>query len=110
MTKSCYEALVAQYGEKICGISLDNGRIIYVGYRQKDWHGKPIPNGQPKGPTLADITVETIGDLDCLVVREKMQSQGSVILDKITYHPIDNVQAIQICDTEGYMLDPAMMN
>ena len=80
MTKSCYEALVAQYGEKICGISLDNGRIIYVGYRQKDWHGKPIPNGQPKGPTLADITVETIGDSDCLVVREKMQSQGSVIL------------------------------
>ena len=110
MTKSAYEAIVAEYGEKICGIHLDNGRIIYVGYRQTDWHGQPIPDGQAKGPTLDDIEVVTYGDEDFLKVTEKMQSQGMKLLDKVSLHPLDNVQCISICDTEGYMLDPYMMN
>lgn len=110
MTSAAMQAIFDEYGEKICAISLDNGRVIYIGYNQKDWSGKPIPDGEARGVTLKDIEFITYGDVEFMKITQKLQSQGMKVLEKISLHPLDNIQCIQICNTDGYLLDPLMIN
>ena len=110
MDKTAYEAIVAEFGKKICAIGLDNGRIIYVGYDQNDpITGEPNPDWK-RGVSLDDITVVTYGSTDFLKVTQKVRNQGNIELERVTLHPIDQIQCIQISNTEGYGLDILTLN
>lgn len=97
MTKADFLAVIEKYGPNLCGINLDNGRIIYIGYEDT--------------PTLEDITIETIGAMDFLkVTRHGVQPQGSQPIDMVTLHPLDLIQCFQISSSPEIMIDPKIMN
>ena len=109
MTKSAFEAIVAQYKDYIDGIGLDNGRFIFIGYNQTGWFGSDRPSDVPKGITMDNISIVTYGDTDFLQVKKEVKSQGREPVNQITLHPLENVQCVVIAEGP-YKTDPMIMN
>lgn len=97
MTKEALEKMIADFGDRIQVITFDNNNVLFIGF--------------PGRPTINDISVETIGGTDFLVVHNTDPRQMSFSKTKITYkayHPIECIQCVSVVDEEfrGYMIDP----
>lgn len=97
MTKEAIEKMIADFGERIQIITFDNNQVLFIGF--------------PNRPTLADITIETIGGTDFLVVHNTDPRQFGFNTNSIkykVYHPIECIQAITVVDDEyaNMSLDP----
>lgn len=93
MNNTALTAFIAEFGNRMFCINLDNTRFIYVGY-----------NG---GVKLDDISLETIGGIDFIAVSRKDKSSGVEIPYKI-YHVTDSVQWIGVVEEgfEEFGIDP----
>ena len=86
------------FGQRICGISLNNGKFIYVGYR---------------GSTtikLEDISFETVGGCDMIVINKTDISSGKPIKYK-NYITTEFVESVIVMDEEfvDYRVDPVVL-
>jgi len=97
MTNTCLQTLFTTYGDRIFCINLDNGRYIYIGYKDS--------------PKLADITLETVEGVDFIKVKRKNKSMGSIELEFTNFIPSETVQHIGIMDEgfEDYRVDPLLL-
>ena len=80
-TNATMQAMVDQFGERICAICLNNNKKLYIGYTGKT------------SVQLSDISFETIGGCDMMKVKRKDLSSNTPIsyVDYITTEFIENV-------------------
>ncbi len=93
MTKSSFDAIKTQYGDKICALVMDNEMVFWIRYgdpTKKEIDGNYL--------TMDDITAETVGDTDFLVCTRKIKSQGGKVLTQKTYSVLSQLHNIVICD------------
>jgi len=96
MDNAGMQALIDQFGDRIFTINLDNTRFIRLGYKDS--------------PKIEDITLETIGGVDYIVVTNKTAAMGSKELHYKTYHLTETVQWVGIMDEDSndYRIDPML--
>ncbi len=94
MTKTSFDAVMSQYGDKICAIYVDNG--VKIRLRQSgEWYDK-----ESGWITSKDISTVTIGDTDFVQVKRCYRSQGTKPLHSVVLYPLSVVQGFAICDEE----------
>ncbi len=94
MTKASFDAVMSQYGDKICAIYVDNG--VKICLRQSgEWYDK-----ESGWITSKDISTVTIGDTDFIQVKRCYRSQGTKPLHSVVLYPLSVVQGFAICDEE----------
>lgn len=96
MTKIALQAFIDTYGDRIFCINLDNTRSIYIGYRD--------------GTALSDIALETIGDIDFIVVSRTIATHG-ISMSYKTYNEISCIQWIGVMNESSneYRVDPLLL-
>ena len=85
--------MIDTYGDRIYCIFFDNTHRVMVGYKD--------------GTPLSDISLETIGGKDFVVIQNTSKSQMPPVKYK-NYHPTEYIQWIGIMDEEykDYRVDP----
>lgn len=86
------------YGDRICYISLNNGKGMFIGYRMQD------------GVQLKDIRLETIGGNDVMIVKHRSNKQQPYIEweDFITTEFIENIEVMGEA-YKDYRVDPLLL-
>lgn len=98
MTNKALQALIDEYGDRICIIVFDNDNKIFLGYKSS-----PLQHA-------TDLKLETKGDVDFVGVpvipRDPKLSRLGVT--GIAWHPTDCIQAVFTIseEHESYRLDP----
>ena len=98
MSNADVQAMFDQYGERVCAISLNNGKLLYIGYRGK-------------GSTLlSDISFETVGGCDMMVVSKTDISSGRDVRYK-NYITTEFIESVVVMDEEfaDYRVDPLLL-
>ena len=97
-TNATMQAMIDQFGERICAICLNNGKKLYIGY-----------TGQTS-VQLSDISLETIGGCDLIKVKRIDISSITPVsfVDYITTEFIENVIVMDEKDKD-YRVNPMHM-
>ena len=84
-----------KYGDRICAISLNNGKNLFIGY----------PGAA--NVKLSDISFETLGGCDVMVINHKNISYGKELTFKsyVTTEFIESISVMSEKDAE-YRIDP----
>lgn len=96
MTNATLQKMIADFGDRIFAINLDNTRLILVGYNSST--------------QLSDISFETISGTEFLVIHKTTNTHGKELKHKI-YHVTDTVQWVGVMDEEykDYRIDPLII-
>lgn len=94
-TNASVKQMFDKYGDRICTISLNNGKCLFIGYRGK---------GQVQ---LSDISFEKIGDVEVMVIKHVDISSGRDIefTSYITTAFIEGIDVMSEKDKD-YRIDP----
>ena len=92
------QEMINTYGERICAISLNNGKMMFLNY---------------PGSTslkLEDISFDTIGGCDVMVVKRKDISSGREI-NYTSYVTTEFIEAVIVMDEADamYRIDPLVL-
>lgn len=100
MNNTGMQALIDQFGDRIYCINLDNTRFIRIGYRDR--------LDGTSSCTIKDISLETIGGVDYIVVNKKSRAMGDREITYKVYHLTETVQWVGIMDEDSndYRPDP----
>jgi len=98
MTNSALQEMFDTFGKRICGIALNNNKLLLVDYRGK---------GSTK---FEDISFETIGGCDMIVVQKTDISSGREVKYK-NYIMTEFVESVMVMDEADalYRVDPMIM-
>ena len=93
MNNTAMQELIDTFSNRIFSIKFDNDRQLLIGY-----------SGTPK---LSDISLETIGGVDFIKVKNSNFNNGKTI-HYTSYHLTSEVQSIGVMDEgfEKYGVDP----
>lgn len=96
MTNADLQSMIDLYGDRIFCINLNNMRCIYIGYKD--------------GISLSDITLETVGTTDMIVVSTKDPNPSNTVTYKV-YHLTKEIQWIGVMDegSSKYRVDPLLL-
>ena len=94
-SNSSVKQMFDKYGDRICSISLNNGKYLLIGYRGK---------GQVQ---MSDISFETIGGVDVMAIKHVDFSSGRDIefTSYITTAFIEGIDVMSEKDKD-YRIDP----
>lgn len=93
-TNANLKAFIDNFGDRIYCIYFDNGRIIYVNYKDS--------------VKLTDIKLETIGSEDFVAVHHTNEKTGNIGVSYTNYHLTSSIQWIGVMDEDSaqYRVDP----
>lgn len=96
-TNAGVKGLIEKYGDRINSISLNNGKHLFIGYKSS--------------PQLSDITFDTIGGTDVMIIKQKDISHGTPGIDFETLLTTEFIEAINILSEKDVdkRLDPLML-
>ena len=94
-TNAAVEQMFQKYGDRICSISLNNGKYLLIGYRGK---------GQVQ---MSDISFETIGGIDVMAIKHVDFSSGRDV-NFTSYITTAFIEGIDVMDEKDkdYRIDP----
>lgn len=98
MSNSDMKQMIDTFGKRICGISLNNGKMVLIDYRGV---------GSTK---LEDISFETIGGCDTMVIAKTDISSGTPLHYK-NYVVTEFIESVIVMDedSEKYRVDPILL-
>ena len=96
MSNSDLKQMFDTFGKRICGISLNNGKMLFLDYR-----------GSVK---LEDVSFETIGGCDMMVIAKTDISTGRELHYK-NYVVTEFIESVIVMDedSEKYRVDPMVL-
>lgn len=96
-TNAGIKGMFDKYGDRINSISLNNGKHLFIGYKSS--------------PRLSDISFETIGGTDVMVIKQKDISHGFPAIEFETVLTTEFIEAINILSEKDIdkRLDPLML-
>lgn len=98
MTNSALQAMIEEYGNRICIIVLDNDVKIYIGY----------PSSTLKN--ASDIIFKTFGDTDMIGIPKEVSNPVARRQGVMTtiWHPTACIQMVATVDAAhpNYLIDP----
>jgi len=71
-----------KYGDRINSISLNNGKHLFIGYQSS--------------PQLSDISFDTIGGADCMIIKHKDISHGYPAIEFETFLTTEFIETINV--------------
>ncbi len=98
MTNKALQAMITEFGDRICMIVFDNNNKIYIGYQSS-----PLQKA-------SELTLATKGDVDFVGVPVIPKDPKLVRLGVtgVAWHPTECIQAVFVIDEKHaeYRLDP----
>ena len=98
MSNSDLKQMIDTFGKRICGISLNNGKMVLIDYRGV---------GSTK---LEDISFEKVGGCDMMVINKTDISSGRHLHYK-NYIVTEFIESVIVMDedSENYRVDPMLL-
>lgn len=98
-TNAAVQEMFNKYGDRICVISLNNGKKMYIDYNLKE------------GVRRSDISFETVGGVDVMKVTHRSSKQTDYIEweNFITTEFIEEIGVMKE-GYEDYRVDPLLMH
>lgn len=98
MDNNALQALIDQFGERICFFILDNASRIYFGYKSS-----PIKS-------VKDLEMKTFGDVDMIGVPLPINNPSDIAkgITSMMWHPTACIQAIAVLGegSAAHRIDP----
>lgn len=97
-TNAAVKAMFSKYGDRICFISLNNGKGIFIGYDIKE------------SVQLKDISFETISGVDVIKIAHRSSKQNTYI-EWENFITTEFIEAIEVMkeDYGDYRVDPLLL-
>lgn len=94
-TNAAVKEMIDKYGHRICNMSLNNNKVLYIDYPGKDC------------VKLEDISFDNIGGVDVMVIQHNHSAYGKTITFK-SYITTEFIEGINVMDEDyaDYRIDP----
>lgn len=98
-TNAVVKEMIKRYGERICGISLNNGKYMLIGYKGKG------------SVQLKDISFDTISGCDVMVINHVDISHGKHV-EYQSFITTEFIEAVNVMTDEhkDYRIDPLIVS